>query len=56
MLHNVAIIGRLARGPELRYTAGSGTAWGTFTLALGRPYVNRKTGESEAVYIDVTAI
>ena len=37
MFNNVVLIGRLVRDPEIKYTAGSGTAWSTFTLAVDRP-------------------
>jgi len=55
MLNNIVLIGRLARDPELRYTAGGGTAWAKFTLAVDRPYTDRETGEREADFIDITA-
>jgi len=55
MLNKVILIGRLVRDPELRYTAGSGIAWTTFTLAVDRPFTDRDTGEREADFIDVSA-
>jgi len=54
MFNNVVLIGRLVRDPEIKYTAGSGTAWTTFTLAVDRPFVKRETGEREADFIDVS--
>lgn len=33
MLNQVVLIGRLTRDPELKYTAGSGTAVNNFTLS-----------------------
>ena len=54
MLNKVILIGRLVRDPELRYTAGSGIAWTTFTLAVDRPFTDRDTGEREADFIDVS--
>jgi len=53
MLNKVVLIGRLARDPEMKHTS-SGTAWTTFTLAVGRPFTDRETGEREADFIDIT--
>lgn len=49
MLNKVILIGRLTRDPELRYTPNSGTAVGSFTLA-----VNRIGGKQEETdFIDI---
>lgn len=37
-MNQVTLIGRLARDPELRFTAGSGKAVATFSLAVNRPF------------------
>lgn len=37
-MNKVALLGRLTRDPELRYTAGNGTAVCKFTLAVNRPF------------------
>jgi len=37
-MNNVVMIGRLTRDPELRFTAGSGKAVATFTIAVNRPF------------------
>ena len=51
MLNRVILIGRLVRDPELRYT-DNGKAFGTFTLAIDREYVNNE-GETDTDFIDV---
>lgn len=38
MLNRIVLIGRLTKDPELRYTAGSGVAVATFTLAVDRRF------------------
>ncbi|HSL94284.1 MAG TPA: single-stranded DNA-binding protein [Bacillota bacterium] len=49
MLNKVILIGRLTRDPELRYTPNTGTAVGSFTLA-----VNRVGGKQEETdFIDI---
>ena len=49
MLNKVILIGRLTRDPELRYTPNTGTAVGSFTLA-----VNRIGGKQEETdFIDI---
>ena len=45
-MNKVALLGRLTRDPELRYTAGNGTAVCKFTLA-----VNRQFKKDEADFI-----
>lgn len=53
MLNQVTLIGRLTRDPELKYTAGNGTAVVNFTLAVDRPFTNQD-GEREADFINIT--
>lgn len=36
-MNQVVLIGRLTRDPEIRYTSGSQTAVGSFSLAIDRP-------------------
>ncbi|MBK0348376.1 single-stranded DNA-binding protein [Aerococcaceae bacterium zg-ZJ1578] len=49
-MNNVQLIGRLTRDVELRHTS-SGTAVGTFTLAVNRNFQNQQ-GEREADFIN----
>jgi single-strand DNA-binding protein len=49
MLNHIAIIGRLTRDPELRYTP-TGVATASFTLAVDRNFKNAK-GERETDFI-----
>lgn len=51
-MNKVILIGRLTRDPEIRYTAGTGIAVTTFTLAVDRPYVGQ-SGQREADFIPV---
>ncbi|KPU42904.1 single-stranded DNA-binding protein A [Oxobacter pfennigii] len=51
-MNKVVLIGRLTRDPELRFTAGSGTAVATFTLAVDRQFKN-KDGQKEADFINI---
>ncbi|WIF95837.1 single-stranded DNA-binding protein [Caminicella sporogenes] len=37
-MNSVILIGRLTRDPELRFTAGTGKAVATFTIAVNRPF------------------
>lgn len=37
-MNNVVMIGRLTKDPELRFTAGSGKAVATFTIAVDRGF------------------
>lgn len=48
----VVLIGRVAREPDLRYTA-TGVANCTFTVAVDRPFKNQ-SGEREADFISVS--
>lgn len=47
-------IGRLTADPELRYTAGNGTAVATFTLAIDRDYKN-DDGTRDTDFIRIVA-
>ncbi|QEK13506.1 single-stranded DNA-binding protein [Crassaminicella thermophila] len=44
-MNHVVLIGRLTRDPELRFTAGSGRAVATFTIAVDRPFAKEKTAD-----------
>lgn len=50
-MNSVALVGRLTRDPELRYTAGTQTAVATFTLAVDRPF--SKNNEADFIRIVV---
>ena len=54
MLNKIFIMGRLTRDPELRHTQ-SGTAVANFTLAVGRDFKDKQTGERATDFIDVVA-
>ena len=49
MINRSVLVGRLTRGPELRYT-NSGAAVATFTIAVNRQFTNQN-GEREADFI-----
>lgn len=49
MINNTTLVGRLTKDVDLRYTS-NGTATGTFTLAVNRPFKNAN-GEQEADFI-----
>lgn len=51
-MNKAVLIGRLTRDPELRFTAGSGIAVTTFTLAVDRNFKN-KEGQREADFIPI---
>lgn len=51
-MNKVVLIGRLTRDPELRFTAGTGTAVSTFTLAVDRNFKS-KDGQREADFINI---
>ena len=53
-MNKVILIGRLTRDPELKFTAGSGVAVTTFTLAVDRNFKN-KEGQREADFINMVA-
>ena len=44
-MNQVILIGRLARDPELRFTAGSGKAVATFTIAVDRGFGKDKEAD-----------
>lgn len=44
-MNQVILIGRLTKDPELRFTAGSGKAVATFTLAVDRPFSREKQAD-----------
>lgn len=44
-MNQVVLIGRLARDPELRFTAGSGKAVATFTIAVDRGFGRDKQAD-----------
>lgn len=50
-MNKVALIGRLTKDPELKYTPGAGTAVTTVTLAVDRRYT--KDQKKEADFIPV---
>jgi single-strand DNA-binding protein len=51
-MNKVILIGRLTRDPELKFTAGTGIAVATFTLAVDRNYTGQN-GQKEADFISV---
>lgn len=53
-MNKAILIGRLTRDPELKFTAGSGVAVTTFTLAVDRNFKN-KNGQREADFINIVA-
>ncbi|MDP3058505.1 MAG: single-stranded DNA-binding protein [bacterium] len=50
MLNKVILIGRLTRDPELKFTANTGAAVATFTLAVNR---FSAPGKQEVDFIDI---
>ena len=44
MLNEVILVGRLAQDPELRYTPAEGVAVANFSIAVDRPYTDRRKG------------
>ena len=54
MLNHITIMGRLTRGPELRYTQ-SQTPVASFTLAVDRDFGGRDGGEKQTDFIDCVA-
>ena len=44
-MNQVILIGRLTKDPELRFTAGSGKAVATFTIAVDRPFSKDRTAD-----------
>jgi single-strand DNA-binding protein len=53
-MNKVVLIGRLTKDPELKFTAGTGTAVTTFTLAVDRKFKN-KEGQKETDFINIVA-
>lgn len=53
-MNKVMLIGRLANDPDLRFTAGSGTAVARFSLAVDRRF-SGKDGQKEADFIRIVA-
>ena len=51
MLNKVALVGRLTKDPEVRYTANNQTPVAKFTIAVGRTF--KKDGQPEADFIPV---
>lgn len=51
MINSVALVGRLTKDPELRYTP-SGVAVTRFTLAVNRTFSNQQ-GEKQADFINI---
>ena len=47
-------LGRLTKDVDLKYTQ-TGTAIGRFTLAINRPFKDKKTGEYQADFINCVA-
>lgn len=54
VLNKIFVMGRLVRDPELRRTQ-SGTPVTSFTLAVGRDFKDKQTGERATDFIDVVA-
>jgi single-strand DNA-binding protein len=54
LVNNVVLVGRLARDPELKYTAG-GTAFARFRVAVDRQGQRDDSGEKVTDWIDVVA-
>lgn len=52
MLNKVALVGRLTKDPEVRYTADNQTAIARFTIAVDRTF--KKEGQPSADFIPVT--
>ncbi|PAB58471.1 single-stranded DNA-binding protein [Anaeromicrobium sediminis] len=50
-MNSVVLVGNLARDPELRFTAGSGKAVATFSLAVNRPFA--KEGQQNADFLRI---
>lgn len=51
-MNKVILIGRLTKDPEMRFTAGSGIAVATFTLAVDRNFVGQD-GQRQADFINI---
>ena len=51
MLNRVALVGRLTKDPEVRYTANNQTAVAKFTIAVDRTF--KKEGQPSADFIPI---
>lgn len=51
MLNKVALVGRLTRDPEVRYTANNQTPVAKFTLAVSRTF--KREGQPEADFLPI---
>lgn len=51
-MNNLAIVGRMGKDPELTYLEG-GTAIAKFSVAVQRPFKDKKSGKYEADWFDV---
>lgn len=54
-MNKVVLIGRLVKDPELRFTAGSGTAVSRFTVAVNRQFKKDETDFINCVAFGKTA-
>ena len=52
-MNKIILIGRLTKDPELKFTAGAGTAVATFTLAVDRRFSKDKEKECDFIPIVV---
>ncbi len=52
-MNKVALMGRLTKAPELRYTGGNNTAVASFTLAIKKRFA--KEGQPQADFINIVA-
>lgn len=55
IINKVVLIGRLTKDPELRFTAGSGTAVARFTVAVNRQFKKDETDFINCVAFGKTA-
>lgn len=51
MLNRIALVGRLTRDPEMKYTPVNGTAVTNFTLAVDRDF--KQDGQQTADFINI---
>lgn len=54
-MNNVVLIGRLTKDPDLKFTAGSGTAVSRFTVAVNRQFKKDETDFINCVAFGKTA-
>lgn len=50
-MNKTVLVGRLTKDPELKFTAGAGTAVATFTMAVDRTF--KKDGQPDADFIPI---